>query len=241
MKHSIIITGFNCVDYVKQCVESCLNQTVTPHQIMVWNDASTDYTEKILEQYEDNPLVIVHNNETNMGALYGRVRMVSIATGDVCSFLGMDDYLERNALEVLNKYYEDDNIQMTYGSWHVSNGRKYIAEPYSDDVWRDNSFRTSGWKATALNTFKTSLLKQVPDNVLRGHNGQYFDNCTDLAYSFPCLEMIQQNQCSVVTETIYFYRHNHANVTLNRFGRAHKTAIREQLKRMPKQNKLQNV
>jgi len=231
MKHSVIVTGYNCEKYAAKCIDSLLNQTVQPHQILIYNDCSIDSTAQVLEKYKHLPSVTVWNNSKNMGALFGRYTYIQqTVTGDVVSFVGLDDYLAPNALEVLNRYYTDD-IKLTYGNWQrVGTNQVNEAQHYGGDVYRDKSFRRSGWKATALNTFRTELIKRVPKELLQ-HDGKFFDNCTDLAYSFPCLENVEQHEVAVVTEPIYKYR-IHGNTTLSRLGRDHKTNIREQLKRI---------
>ena len=133
-----------------------------------------------------------------------------------------------DALKVLDKYYED-GVLMTWGTWQTFKGYAYPAKQYDDDVWENNSFRRASWKATALNTFKKELLLKVPIDVLQ-HEGEFFTNCTDLAYSFPCLEMIDKENTRVVREPIYIYRHDHSATTRNRLGKSDKTRVREILK-----------
>lgn len=228
MKFSIIATGYNCEKFAKECIESVLNQTYTDWELLIYNDASTDKTSEICEPYSQyNGKIWTYNAPENKGALYGRYTLTRIASGDVVCFLGLDDKLTPNALEVLNGYYTDE-VKMTWGSWMTEQGRGTRAINYSDDVWKTKRFRRAAWRATALNTFRRELLLSVPKEKLM-HEGKFFDNCTDLAYSFPCLEQLERNEVRVVKEFIYIYR-QHGNTTLGRLGKAHKTRIREILK-----------
>ena len=52
MKYSIIVTGYNCEKYAKQCIDSILAQTFTDYEIIIINDCSTDNTKEILESYK---------------------------------------------------------------------------------------------------------------------------------------------------------------------------------------------
>lgn len=232
MKHSVIVTGYNCEKYLDECIESILEQTHPAHEIMIYNDGSTDRTAELLLKYGHYPNIWIWNMPFNKGALHGRYEYVKLATGDVISFVGMDDALDPNALEVLNRYYTDD-IMLSYGSWQdMRTGKKSIARPYPDEVFKKKNFRRSGWRATALNTFRTELIQKVPKELLM-IDGKLMDNCTDLAYSFPCLENVTKDQVAVVKEPIYLYRSSHPNTTMKRLGKQHKTVIREKLKRMP--------
>lgn len=228
MKFSIIATGYNCEQFAKECIESVLNQTYKNWELLIYNDASTDKTKDIITPYTDSKNVWVFNNQENKGALYGRYTLSQVATGDVVCFLGLDDKLTPNALEVLAGYYTDD-VKMTWGSWMTEQGRGNRAINYTDDVWESKGFRRAAWRATALNTFRRELLLSIPKEELM-YEGKFFDNCTDLAYSFPCLERIEKKNVRVVKEFIYIYR-QHANTTLGRLGREHKHRIREILKR----------
>ncbi|MFN5417670.1 MAG: glycosyltransferase family 2 protein [Flavobacteriia bacterium] len=229
MKIGIIITGYNCQDYAKQCIESALNQTYKDIKVMVYNDASTDDTKSIIENYKDS--CEIFNSKTNNGALYGRYHFVNKTDCDVVCFLGLDDMLASNAIQIIANAYSDEKILSTYGSWvSITDGTAYIAQPYSDDVFFNKSFRHTAWKATALNTFKTSLIKKVPKDVLLDIDGEFYKNCTDLAYSFPCLDMMNKENVKVIIDIIYLYRSQHENTTLKRFGKANKSEIKERLK-----------
>ena len=246
MKIGFIITGFNCEQYAERCIESCLNQTVKPHSIMVWNDGSTDGTSNQLEKYVDNPLVEIHNSETNVGALRGRYMFVKNTDCDVVGFVGLDDQITPDCVETLLDVYSNPEIEMSYGNWKdEKDGWSFDVQPYPDDVWEQRSFRRSKWRATALNCFRVDLLRSVPDDKLTDGNNEWFENCTDLAYSFPCLEMVHKHECAVITKPIYIYNRTHQNTTLERLGRPNKMYVRELLKSISKvnfkKNPIQNV
>lgn len=233
MRHSIIVTGYNCEQYAKECIDSLVNLDYNPkkYEILVYNDASTDDTESVLEPYLDSHNVYVWNAPVNKGALYGRYHLARLAQGSIVSFVGLDDKLHPQTLKVLDKYYTK-GVKMTWGTWQDFKGKVYPAKQYDPEVWQNKSFRRAGWRATALNTFKRSLLLQVPIDVLQ-HEGEFYKNCTDLAYSFPCLEMINEENTRVVKEPVYIYRHKYGNSS----NRKHdKTKIRELLKNVRKCN-----
>ena len=177
MKHSIIVTGYNCDLYVEECINSLLSQTYQLFEILIYNDGSNDKTLEILKKFENNPKIKIFNNKVNRGALFGRFNLNKIATGEIISFVGLDDLLSPNALEVLNLYYKK-NIKMSYGNWvdYDSNLINNIEE-YSNDVFVNKLFRKSKWKATALNTFRKTLLDSIPENILK-YDGDFFKNCT---------------------------------------------------------------
>ena len=231
MKFSIIVTGYNCKSYVKECMDSLLNQTYKDFEIITISDGSTDNT--VWEILQCDGLSATFKHRENLGALRRRYDALQTATGDIILFVGMDDYLQPNALEVLAKVYEDPKVRMTYGSWMTPDRVGQLAKPYPSEVFKNKSFRNHKWLATALNSFKRELLLKVPrEKLINPNTGEFFTNCTDLAYSFPCLEMCEENEVAVVKEFIYVYRNEHDNTTLNRLGREHKTKTREILRNM---------
>lgn len=228
MKISVIITGYNCEQYAKQCIDSVLNQTYNNVEVLCYDDASTDKTREILLPYVDSNNVWLMTTKENVGALYGRYVLTRMATGDIICFLGMDDYLQPNALEVIAKAYRN-GAKMTYGSWLTPERVGVIARAYPDEAFELKDFRQRKWEATALNTFRKELLLNVPKSKLM-MNREWLTNCTDLAYSFPCLEQCTKDEVAVIREPIYTYRPDHNNTTLKRFGKEHKTKVREYLK-----------
>ncbi len=228
MKISVIITGYNAEEYAKQCVESVLNQSYKNFEILLYNDASTDKTKNILEPYVDSKNVWLYNSPNNIGALYGRYTLTRLATGDIVCFLGMDDYLMPDALKTIARAYED-GAKMTYGSWMTPDRIGMLARPYPDEAFELKDFRRRKWEATALNTFSKDLLLSVKKSKLQ-RNGEWLTNCTDLAYSFPCLEQCTKDEVKVIKEFIYVYRYDDKNSTLNRLGKEHKNEVREWLK-----------
>jgi len=228
MKHSIIVTGFNCELYAEECIRSILNQTYDNFEILIYNDGSVDSTKKVLEQFKSNKNIKIYNNKINQGALYGRYNLNKLAQGEIVSFVGLDDKLRSDALEIVNSYYTP-KIKMTYGNWvDMDTNFVFDVEEYSEETFELKLFRKTKWKATALNTFRKSLIDMIPETILK-MDGNFFTNCTDLAYSYPCLEQCSKDEVAVIKEPIYIYRKNHPNTTLKRLGKINKTIVRKYL------------
>ncbi len=98
MKISIIIPTYNCKDYIAKCLDSLLCQTGAELEVIVINDGSTDGTEKVLEGYKDDVLIITTENH---GGSAARNTGITAVTGDYVMFLDADDYLSENAIKIL--------------------------------------------------------------------------------------------------------------------------------------------
>jgi len=230
MKISVIITGYNCEQFAKRCIDSVFKQTYTNYEILVWNDASTDNTANVLKEYGNTIRVAAPTK--NNGALYGRWYLVNhAATGEVVVFVGLDDELPPTALQIIADAYTNNNVWLTYGAWQHPGGTVNEVREYSNEVFETKTFRRHAWLATALNTFRIDLIKMVPLVKLLDERGEFYDNCTDLAYTFPCLEMCQPHNVKAINQCTYIY-HDNPKSTINRLGKAHKTKIRNALKQI---------
>lgn len=99
---SIIIPVFNTENYLIDCLNSVINQTLRNIEIICIDDGSTDNSSKILKTYSkyDDRFVIV--NQKNKGSGYSRNRGINMSKGQFISFLDSDDmYYNEYALELL--------------------------------------------------------------------------------------------------------------------------------------------
>lgn len=103
-KISVIIPVYNVEPYLKECLESVLNQSYRNLEIICVDDCGTDYSMQIAEEYakKDERIKIIHH-ETNKGLAISRNTGINNATGEYIFFLDSDDYILPEALE---KMYE---------------------------------------------------------------------------------------------------------------------------------------
>lgn len=119
---SIIIPIHNDEKYLSRCLDSIVNQTLQDIEVICINDASTDSTALILEDYEANYKIIkVIRFEQNRSAYMARIYGVSIAQGKYIMFVDGDDYLDTNACNDLYKLIEKNSVDILHFSVNVIN------------------------------------------------------------------------------------------------------------------------
>jgi len=98
---SIIVPVYNVEPYLRQCLESVINQDYSDYEIICINDGSTDNSPAILQKYGKacNQIKII--NQENHGLSTARNIGIREASGDYILFLDSDDCLEPNALQIL--------------------------------------------------------------------------------------------------------------------------------------------
>ena len=111
---SVIIPVYNVELYIKQCLDSVINQTYTDLQIIIIDDGSTDGSKAICEEYANRDSRMVFISQENAGVSSARNKGIEQATGEWISFVDADDWLELNAYEKIldysNKYDTPDLI-----------------------------------------------------------------------------------------------------------------------------------
>ena len=102
-KISVITTVFNCERYIRQSLESILNQTFRDFEYIVVNDGSTDNTlQKIREIASADDRIILIDNKTNIG----RVKSLNTALENVkSSYIAIQDADDISLPERLEKQY----------------------------------------------------------------------------------------------------------------------------------------
>ena len=98
---SIIIPVYNVEKYIKQCIESCLNQTYKDIEIIAIDDGSTDSSGIILDEISKKSpkLKVIHKQ--NNGVSSARNIGIRISKGDYIIFVDSDDYLSEDAVEYM--------------------------------------------------------------------------------------------------------------------------------------------
>jgi glycosyltransferase involved in cell wall biosynthesis len=101
-KMSLVIPVYNVEDYLRECLDFCINQTLKDIEIICINDASSDNSALILKEYEekDNRVKII-THEKNRGLGGARNSGKDAATGDYIWFIDSDDFIVSHACEIL--------------------------------------------------------------------------------------------------------------------------------------------
>lgn len=105
---SVIIPVYNVEQYLRQCLDSVVNQTLKDIEIICVNDSSTDNSLSILNEYAARDSRIKVITQPNGGAGAARNNGLSVSTGKYLSFLDSDDFFEPDMLELAYEKAEED-------------------------------------------------------------------------------------------------------------------------------------
>ena len=102
---SVVIPVYNASAYLRQCLDSVLNQSWKNLDIVCVNDGSTDDSLSILNEYasKDNRIRVFSKENEGKGAASARNKGLSEANGDYIQFVDSDDFFELDMIETLIK------------------------------------------------------------------------------------------------------------------------------------------
>jgi len=105
MKISVIIPTFNRIDLLQRAINSVLNQSIKPYDIIVVDDGSTDGTSNMIQQkYKSIKLI----QQKNSGVSAARNNGIKLGGGNWIALLDSDDEWKKNKLEEQVKKLKDN-------------------------------------------------------------------------------------------------------------------------------------
>lgn len=121
-KVSVIIPVYNNERFLRECLDSAVNQTLDDIEIICINDGSTDSSLSILQEYAAKDARVKVIDKPNSG--YGRTMNVGLdnATGEYVAFLESDDSIKRTAYETLYRIAEQHKLDIVKGDYYELNG-----------------------------------------------------------------------------------------------------------------------
>ncbi|MBK0002097.1 glycosyltransferase [Erwinia sp. S38] len=135
---SIVIPVYNVSKYVLQAVNSVINQTIKPFEIIIVDDGSTDESGDLIEKHYSGLdfVKIVHTENSGLGE--ARNVGTRIAQGDYIYYFDSDDLLEENLLEEFYNTIKKQSDMEIYA---------FSAESFPDEIARSDN-GTKEWLPT---------------------------------------------------------------------------------------------
>ncbi len=214
IKVTVIIPVFNVETYLKQCLDSLLNQSINDFEIICVDDGSTDNSAVILCQYANRDSRIIFKQQTNRGAGAARNLGLRFARGEFVIFLDADDFFEPELLETLIGTIEADGSDIAvckarkfdndtgdFIPMHISVRKKYCPpvspfSPHEFPKYIFNMFQIAPWNKLFRHAFIQKhqiLFQEIP-------------RANDVAFVIHALSLAKT--ISVVNKELVNYRIN---------------------------------
>jgi glycosyltransferase involved in cell wall biosynthesis len=131
-KISVIVPVHNTARYLSKCLDNLLLQTFPALEIIVIDDASTDHSRKILENYaSQDARVRIAYHETSKGPGGCRATGLSMALGDYISFVDSDDWLDQGAYAYLYEKIEQEQVDILCFGFRTLDEQGNVLSAYS--------------------------------------------------------------------------------------------------------------
>jgi len=114
---SVIIPNYNHATYLKQRIDSVINQSYPDFEIIILDDCSSDNSREIIESYRDHPKVThILYNDVNSGSTFVQwEKGIQLAKGNWIWIAESDDYASHDLLAQLTaNIHQNDNVVISY-------------------------------------------------------------------------------------------------------------------------------
>ncbi|MDR0726847.1 MAG: glycosyltransferase family 2 protein, partial [Rickettsiales bacterium] len=131
---SLIFINYNNEKYLKDALDSVLNQTFHNYECIVVDDGSTDRSVRIIKEYcrKDKRLKLIV--QQNSGCQAARNMAYSVAVGEFIMFMDSDDCMVPNAMDILYSARKKYAADVTYGTCcYAPDSYKYRPVPGNSD------------------------------------------------------------------------------------------------------------
>lgn len=209
---SIIIPVYNVENYIRDCLDSLLQQDLTACEVLCVNDGSTDGSLAILQEYQGaHPDVFKVFTQTNQGQAVARNKALDEAQGDFVVFLDSDDYYLPNAIEtIMNHIMKYPHVDVFYWDCAVTTeGKRYYTLPHISPVeqqiieyydWEYEQYTTTPAGCVWGGAYRKAFLDKFS---LRMFSGVYYEDELFVFSMFTC-----QGKVLVLhlEQPFYYYR-----------------------------------
>lgn len=215
-KVSVIIPVHNAENYLKDCVNSVINQNYEKIEILLIDDGSEDGSPKICEEFAQKYENVQVIRQEKSGA--GRARNLGIrhATGEYLVFVDADDLLAgEDAVGVLAEAIERTKADLAVGNYlRLWDGELMEANRHGFTEKTDTgtlNYRFEGFFSGGVLAYVWGKIYRRSFLVEQGIRFQPYQYAEDKVFNFECY--IKNAKYAFVEENVYIYRRNPESVS----------------------------
>ena len=201
-KLSIIIPAYNTEQYIKQCLDSILQnskESLSKTEIIVINDGSTDNTLKILESYNQHKNIKIHTTK-NQGVSAARNLGISLAKGEWVTFIDADDTVNSNFSKVVSLVENSRSSFIIFSNYDIETTDKKIL---TTQTLQSSMYLSGPWSKVYNRQFLVKHKILFEKDILMGE---------DMLFN---LEVIQ-NSYAIESYKMGFYNYRQNNSSATR-------------------------
>ena len=208
LKLSAIVLVYNSEDYLEDCLDSLVNQTLDKIEIILVNDASTDDSLSICKQYAANyEYIRIIDKKVNEGLAITGNTGIEAAIGEYIILVDNDDIIPPYAYEKLYNKAKETNSDIVTGKANFLIGDyQYQMNDYEMSVWRNERTINSAKEFSTIyhDAFywnKIIRRKLISDNNIKLPKDMIY---ADRKFVHQCF--IHANTISIIPDCVYLWR-----------------------------------
>lgn len=212
---SIIIPVYNVEKYIRNCVESCINQTYSNIEVIVINDGSNDSSPIILDELakKNKKIKVIHKN--NSGVSSTRNLGIIESNGEYIVFVDGDDYLSSDAIEYMVGLIEEESSEFAI----LKNCFTKIGQPQFENIITKISNEDAVALLLGLSMELGCWNKIYSKKMLEREKIKFDEN---LFYGEGLDFILKVAQCAnhivLGTKSVYYYRKNNLKSATSKFN-----------------------
>lgn len=219
-KVTVIIPVYNVEKYLRQGLDSVVNQTLKDIEIICVDDCSTDSSLEILKEYmlRDSRIILLRTDK-NSGAGAARNKALKIAKGDYVMFLDPDDWYSLDACETAYNQitkYNNDFVMFNYYNYDENTASSKL-DTYRTEVFYDANDNFHIELKNYIDYIRISFTwaQIFSREFLLRNNIQFMDLrlCEDVPFFINAV--CSAKDISVIQKPLYYYRRNPQSMSLS--------------------------
>ena len=213
---SVIIPVFNGEKYLRQCLDSIVNQSIGIDniEVIIINDNSSDNSLSIINEYASKYGTFkVISNENNLGAGQSRNIAINEASSDYLTFIDCDDFISLNAYEDCLLKIKENDADLVVFNWETYTGSDYVEPINIHQLNTDKNVLLNSLEDNPKLIFSTASWNKIYHKslfeYLKFSDGLYDDNLAVAS------ALINASKIFLSKDATYFYRKNLTSTTEN--------------------------
>lgn len=204
---TVYITNKNYGQYLEKAIKSVLKQSFKLRELIIIDDASTDFSKEIINRYRKDNLCKAIFNKVSKGLIKSSNIAIKAARGEYVIRLDADDYFDPNALSVLyNAINKEKNTALVYSDYYLIDAKDNILSLEKQLLRKNNNLDHLPVLAACCLIRKNALFSvNLYDERFTRQDGY------DLWY-----KLLENFQFKHVSLPLFYYRKHGHNLTTNK-------------------------
>jgi len=220
---SIIVPVYNVGRFIRECINSLINQTVQDIEIILVDDGSTDSSGIVCDEYKeaDSRIIVVHKDN---GGLNSAIKKgLEIAAGKQVAFVDSDDWVELNYIEVMLDAMVSSDCDLVCANGYSNSNDEIVKKFHNcvNKVYEEGEIRKSifpglfscvdsiGYRITPSRCAKFFLREKLIENIRYYKQDVQLGEDSLLTYPY----ILRCKKITFIEDSIYHYRVNYNSIS----------------------------